>query len=191
MPDRPNILLKAAEWLPAGQWERASDRIKRRWLEAVGELAVARKRSELRRGIGVDGRKLHPVSPRSRPDGATGPPLTPHRGMSRTVRNLRHKIGLKGGTVTLYWLGRVGRTGWGTILLYHAQGVVIGTYLRDVLGLTKASMRRLKGDARRLWRRLMGSVPKPPDNPVQVPHRARRPVRRGRLPLAARPGMFA
>lgn len=174
MPDRPNILLTPASWLPDGSYAAAGEIQRRRWLNAVGELAIARKRSELRRGLGSDGKPLAPVKPSSRPDGAAGKPLVPHGGSSRTWINLRSAIGLKDGTVKLYWLGRVKGVGWGTVLLWHAQGKVRGAPVRDVLDLTPAGTRRLIADSRRLWRRLTLATPKPRQGPVRTPRRRRR-----------------
>lgn len=188
---RPRIVLPVASWIDPRQWADAPEATRRRLLEHVAARALARKRSELLRGIGADGAKLEPVSPRSRPDGAKGPPLAPHRAGSRAYRNLKTSIGLKAGTVTLWWAGRIGRYGTGTILLFHALGVVIGAYQRDVLGIAPAGLRALQAEARRFWRLVHRPAPRQrvrpelDSGPVRVPVAAVVP---GPLAAVARPG---
>lgn len=159
--DRNRIEFSPADWIGSDEWEAAPEALRLRLLTHAAEVAVRLKRQELRKGIGADGAPLDPVLPSSRPDGATGPPLDPHYGRSRSVRNLRSSIGLKAGTVTLWWTGVVvrrrhgrvvGRIAFGAILGYHARGEVPRAPVRNVLDLTETDWRKLQEDARRFWR---------------------------------------
>lgn len=153
MADANAIRLPAAEWVgPA--WEGAPDGLRRRYLEYVAGLARAAKLRELRRGVGVDGDRLRRVKRSSRPDGATGPPLSPHRAASRAQKWIRASVGT--GHVTLWW-----SHGWGQILGYHRAGSA-RLPVRNVIGLTDPDMVRLRAEARRYWRSLAGPAsPRP------------------------------
>lgn len=129
-------------------WRRASDAARRTFWRRLGEFAVAVKRDEIRRGIGVDGRPLDPVLPSSRPDGAAGKPLAPHFGGSRTSKLLAVSATPNGSKV--YWRAS-GRVSWATILGYHADGVVHGAPIRDTIGLSPAGWRKVEAQARTLW----------------------------------------
>ena len=129
-------------------WRRASDAVRRTFWRRLGEFAMGVKRDEIRRGIGVDGQPLAPVLPASRPDGATGKPLDPHYGESRTSRLLAVSATATGSKV--YWRAS-GRVSWATILGYHADGVVHGAPIRDTIGLSPAGWRRVEAQARALW----------------------------------------
>jgi hypothetical protein len=150
--DRNRIELTPSAWIDPAEWEAATTVTHLRYLNHVGETAVRLKRSELRRGIGADGAPLAPVRRESRPDGATGKPLDPHYGASRSVANLRAAVGLAKGTVTLWWTGRVRGLAFGAILGYHARGEVRGAPVRDVLDLTEGDLEKLQADARRFWK---------------------------------------
>jgi hypothetical protein len=151
------IKLDAAGWVDAKAWKAATATQRKKYLNAVADAAKSLKRSELRRGIGVDGDALLPVKPSSRKDGADGKPLDPHYGQSRVIRWLRSTIGAASGTVTLWW-----SHGWGRILGYHAEGRVLGAPIRNVIGLSPASRRKLKQQARTIW----GSITKPRWKPL-------------------------
>jgi hypothetical protein len=189
--DRNRIELKPAGWIDPGEWDAAPESIRLRFLGHVGEVATRLKREELRKGIGADGAKLKPVRPSSRPDGAGGPPLDPHYGESRSVQNLKHSVGRKAETVTLWWTGRSRGISFGAILGYHARGEVRGAPVRDVLDLTEADHRKVREDGRRFWKLIarpaVRQAPAPPVPPVApsrvVPPRARP----GTIPTAARP----
>lgn len=147
MADQNAIVLTDIEPPPTDRaWQQATEGVRLRYYQHAADEALSLKLKELRKGIGVDGQKLHPVLPKYRPDGATGPPLSPHRPESRSQKWLRSSIGMKAGTITLWW-----SHGWGEILGYHARGEVIGAYLRDVIGLTAASRNALKLEMRRWW----------------------------------------
>jgi hypothetical protein len=128
----------------------------------LGELAQAAHRAQSRAGIGSDGSRLAKVKDK-RPDGAMGPPLSPHQADSRTQRNLAFSVGREG--VTLWWRG-----GWGRILGYHANGEVIGAPIRDVLGFSPRFAARVKRQATTYWRNIAGPpLPDPVPTPAPVP----------------------
>lgn len=119
----------------------------------VGELAIQVKRREVLRGIGADGRPLIKVRPSSRPDHAKGPALVPHYAQSRTLRLLAMRVSENG--VTLFWHsghGRKQKLPWATILGFHADGVVIGAYVRNTIGISPAGMRKIEREAKQWWR---------------------------------------
>jgi hypothetical protein len=189
--------LQVASWIPPREWAAAPDRVRDRWLDGVCDLAASAKRRQVRLGIGSDGRPLPAVKPSSRPDGATGKPLDPHFGGSRSVKWLRAVPGRKAGTVTLYW-----SHGFGRILGYHARGEVIGAYIRDIIAFPPSIERTLKADARALWRR-MNAPPRPrpapspaaiapgPAPPTATPKRTPKPTPqpRGRKVVYLPPGV--
>jgi hypothetical protein len=135
-------------------WRKASESVRLKYYTHAADIALSLKQKEIRRGVGVDGKRLAPVKPSSRPDGATGPPLTPHTAESRTRKWLRVSIGLKSGTITLWW-----SHGWGQILGWHGAGLVRGAPVRDVIGLTSADLKKLHDEMRLYWLRLKRGKP--------------------------------
>lgn len=174
MADKNAIVLRDLEPPPTDrQWRSAPEAVRLQFYRFAADRAVSLKRAELRKGVGVDGQQLMPVKPRR--DGATGKPLDPHYGESRSVKWLRASIGLKAGTVTLWW-----SHGFGVILGYHARGEVLHTYLRNVIGLTRSDLAKLKADCSRYWRRLKnggGEGPKQPRKPGPKPRTPALPKR--------------
>ena len=179
MADANAITLDAAAWLPPHEWAAAPEFLRRKYLERVRDLAIFRKRDELRRGLGVDGEKLIPRK-HPRADGAKGPPLIPHRVDSRTWKRVRGSIGK--GHVTIWW-----GAGWGKVLGYHREGA--GPLpVRDVIGFTPAGGRWLRDRARDYWRSIFGHGPPPHPTRLNAPRPARpKPALPVRLPIAARP----
>jgi hypothetical protein len=165
--------------LPVAIPDSATPAQRRRALDHARDTALRLKRRELRRGKGVDGRPLKPVQPASRPDGAKGPPLSPHQAESRSQRWLRATIGAKAGTVTLWW-----SHGWGRILGYHARGEVRGAPVRDVIGLTAADRRAFDAELARWWK-LQGPRPRPRPLPPPVFVPSERSKRAGHLTVTA------
>jgi hypothetical protein len=113
-------------------WSSATAADRKALYEQAGKLAVARKRDELARSIGSNGRRMRPRK-YPRKDGANGPVLTPHDDQSRTARLMAFRASSTG--LTLFWHGGVSkgqRKPWGTILGYHAEGKVRGAPKRDV-----------------------------------------------------------
>lgn len=150
-------------------WRRASETVRLQFYKHAADIALSLKQKEIRRGIGVDGEPLAPVQRASRPDGATGPPLSPHYAESRTRKWLRASIGVKAGTVTLWW-----SHGWATILSYHRAGLVIGAPIRDVIGLTAVDETKLQAEMRAYWRRIKGGGTPPAT--ARVPTAPRTPT---------------
>jgi hypothetical protein len=160
-----NIQIRGDDIEPKGEaWDNATPADRRAYYQRAGELALVIKRDEIRRGIGYDGKPLEPVLPSSRPDGAKGKPLDPHYARSRTYRLLAMRVATNG--VTLFWHsghGRKQKLPWATILGYHADGVVIGAPMRDVVSsISPAGMRKLKARALQWWANFIASRrPKP------------------------------
>jgi hypothetical protein len=147
-------------------WKRASEADRKAYWNEVGRLAYAAKQRELAQGIGVDGKPLFPVK-HPRPDGAKGPPLSPHRIQSRFRRYLDWREGRDG--VTLFW----GHS-WRAIVGYHMLGKG-HLPVRNVVGLTLPSQNGIRERARRWWRarnplnavrRLFRTPPRQPTTPT-------------------------
>lgn len=142
-------------------WDSARDSQRLRYWQEVGRLGAAAKQEDLARGVGVDGRKLRPITEATRkrralfdysPMGTASPkapPLTPCYSASRTRSLLRWEATAEG--VTFGWAYDI-HTGrpWGEILRYHADG---GGHLpaRDVIGLSATATKRVQRDATAWW----------------------------------------
>lgn len=134
----------------ARSWGSASSAERKALYEYAGKLAVKRKREELARAIGANGRRMKPRK-HPRRDGADGPVMTPHDSSSRTARLMDARATDNG--VTLFWHSGISgrqRTAWGTILGYHADGKVRGAPKRDVR-LSRRSITKLKAELARWW----------------------------------------
>src|SRR5262245_16195392 len=96
-----NIKLSGPQFEPVNDpaWARATEKQRLAYWQHLAEFALDTKRKEIRRGIGVDGRKLKPVKPESRPDNAKGPPLIPHYAESRTAYLLASRSTSRGVTL--------------------------------------------------------------------------------------------
>jgi hypothetical protein len=136
-------------------WDQAPAGVRSAVLARLGDYAKSLKLAELRKGVGTSGGPLAPVRYR-RPDGAKGPPLSPHQADSRAQKWLRATPGSSAGTITLWW-----SHGWGQILGYHARGEVRGAPVRDVIGLTPADLDKFHARARREWKAASGTSAKP------------------------------
>lgn len=147
-----NIQLRGPEFEPKHpSWRKASKSERERVWRKIGEFAQGAYRAQLLRGEGVDGARLAPVKSTSRPDHATGPPLDPHRSHSRTydlvsIHSTDHGC-------TLYWKASGGES-WTKILGYHADGLVRGAPVRDVIGLSPRAARQVKERTATYWRSL-------------------------------------
>jgi hypothetical protein len=160
------IVLTGPEFEPTGPaWNRASEAERRAYWKRLAEIAYFIKRQEIARGVGADGKKLPPVQPSSRPDGAKGQPLDPHYGESRTARLLAYSSTAMG--ATLYWRAS-GRKSWAVILGYHARvgGEVRGAPLRDTLGISPRGRKQVAAQARQWW---TSGRPRPAPAPVLRP----------------------
>jgi hypothetical protein len=189
-----NIRLTGQEWEPAGpEWARASEADRRAYWRRLGEIALEVKRREIRRGIGIDGKKLKPVKPESRPDGAKGPPLIPHYAESRTINLL--DVRTTASAATLYWKGH-GRTSWAKILGYHAyKHGARALPVRNTIGISPAGRKKIARDARDWWKRThVTPKPKPEPRPKVLPSATKPVPQRATsagpqpLPPGARPG---
>jgi len=173
----------------APEWEGITEALKRQVLVRYAELIKERKHWELDRALDAETGEKMPARQKPRPDGASGPVLTPHNRQSRSHRYMRHSVGKA--HVTIWW-----SHGWGTVLGYHADGVVIGAFKRDVIGLTPAGVRKVDRQIQDYWRRVKPKAkPKPPttprrekdDTPARQPIGGRR-TRTGPRPIGERPG---
>lgn len=125
------------------EWLNTNRQIRNRYLRQLGPLAARMHGWQCARGLDADGRRLRPVQPESRPDGATGPPLTPHYAASRTRDLLRFRVDPDTGEVVLFWA-----EDWGTILGYHAREL---RKRRDVIGLSPGFLSNWEAEAIRVW----------------------------------------
>lgn len=145
-----NIQLRGPEFEPKHpSWRKTTKSEREAMWRKIGEFARAAYRAQLLRGEGADGRKLAPVKPASRPDHATGPPLDPHRSHSRTYDLV--SIHATDHGCTLYWKADAGQS-WTKILSYHADGLVRGAPVRDVIGLSPRAARQVKKRTATYWR---------------------------------------
>ena len=99
----------------------------------------------------------------------------PHNRQSRSQKWLRATPAK--GHVTIWW-----SHGWGKILGYHAEGVVIGAFKRDVIGLTPAGekyvYRRAEDWLRNKIKSETPAKPEPPKSAKPDPKSVRTPMRR-------------
>lgn len=132
------------------EWLEVPHTLQVRLLKQLAPLAINMHGWQCARGLDADGRRLRPVQPESRPDGAKGPPLTPHYAASRTRDLIRFRIDPEAGEVILFWA-----EDWGTILGYHAREL---RKRRDVLGLSPGFLSRWEAEANRVWKQLLRRV---------------------------------
>ncbi len=157
---------------PPVAWRAADARARREFLEFARVRAVATLRAQLVAGRDRYGARLKPVLPTSRPDGADGPPLTPHDEGSRSQKWIRSQAAPSRRGVTLWW-----SHGWGAILGYHGDGLVRGAPVRDVRGLAPGRLRTLRRECRAWWdargRPARVSTPAKAPAPAKAPESAR------------------
>jgi hypothetical protein len=168
---RASFTLGGPDFEPAHDpaWRLATDGQRRAYWAHVGRLAVYFKRDELRRGLDAHGQRLARIK-QPRPDGAAGPPLSPHHAESRFQRYCQVRTTARGATI--FW-----GSGWAKVVGGHASGRACGV-VRDVIGLTPASQRRLADHARLWWLRQHGTAsqrraPQPQPRPRPIPVAAR------------------
>ncbi len=141
------LRLDVASWIPASEWRDATSFQRGTLLDFVARRAVELKLAQIERQQGADGGRLAPRK-RPRPDGARGPVLAPHHDRSRSEKWIRTSKGRD--HVTIHW-----SHGWGVILGYHADGMVIGAPIRDIIRFPQGVMNTLKGETRIEWARLV------------------------------------
>lgn len=132
------------------EWLSTNRQIRSRYLRQLGPLAVNMHGWQCARGLDADGKRLRAVLPSSRPDGATGPPLTPHYAESRTRDLIRFRVDPDAGEVILFWA-----EDWGVILGYHAYEL---RKRRDVLGLSPRFLGNWEAEANRVWNQTLRRV---------------------------------
>lgn len=157
-------------------WDFAADKLRREFWRVVVRLVKDANEFERARGRDRFGRKLTPISRYTRahrrsamgPADPNAPPLTPADGASRTVA---------------YFDGRAHadhaeffyRNGWGKILNFHRIGA--GRLpVRDVIGISPASLRKVTGQALAWWQNKRQEVRMPPPLPPPVREPAPLPV---------------
>ena len=113
-----------------------------RYWKELARLMFEERRSELFKGLGVDG---HRLSKRKDPrrDGATGPVLIPHFSASRFSTKMSYAGEPDRAVVT--W-----DKDWVVVVAGHASGRATGT-VRDVCGLTPSGIVRVVKQARKWW----------------------------------------
>lgn len=155
---------------PAGAaWDAAAPAERARFYFEAGKRAVVELRGQLLEGKDRYGRRMPPrVYPRA--DAATGPVLSPHETASRSWKRLRSTPAKDG--VVLWW-----SHGWGRILSYHGEGLVIGAPARDVRGLAPARLAALKKGMAAWWAKGHPDA-KPAPKPKAGPKPAVSPVAR-------------
>jgi hypothetical protein len=168
---------------PGRAWSDAPAADRLAFYKHAGELAVKAKRAELARAIGANGRRMK-ARKRPRPDGATGPVLTPHREGSRTSKLLAARPTASG--VTLFWhagLRKGQERPWGAILAFHARGA--GKLpVRDVR-LSRRAINALRAEMGRWWADRLAERRRLARNADRRGRRARAgPIRRAQEALA-------
>lgn len=164
-PAKASFSLSGADVEPVHwAWALAGPKERRAYYLDLGRACYRRKILELAAGIGVDGRPLRPVKPSSRPDRATGPPLSPHEAASRFQRYLVKQPFADPTRCTLYWT-----QGWAKVVRGHMVGWG-HLPVRDVVGLTKRHVREAVAEARAAWALRHGVEP-PPKAPKRATKR--------------------
>lgn len=132
------------------EWRNTARTVRTRYLRLLGPIAARMHGWQCARGLDARGKRLRAVLPSSRPDGATGPPLTPHYAASRTRDLIRFRVDPDAGEVILFWA-----EDWGTILGYHAREL---PKRRDVIGLSPGFLSNWEAEANRMWNQTLRRV---------------------------------
>ena len=193
------------------EWASAPAALRRAYYEESGRLALQQLAKQLGKGIGANGRAMKARIRAILPDGADGPVMEPHYDASRVITLADYKSTDK--ALTIFWHAGSGHTShriakkkgkkatpFGTILQYHADGLVRGVPVRDVR-LSKANIAVVKLRMKQWWAsRQPKPKPKPKPAPVKPKPKPGRgiPVGRGphvidsrdfRSKLAPKPGV--
>jgi hypothetical protein len=148
--------------------------LRKRYFDAVGMVVLKELAKQLGKGIGANGRQMKARIQPVLADGADGPVMEPHYEMSRVITLADYAATDRG--ITLFWHAGTGHatarrarkkgkkaTPFGTILGYHADGLVRGAPIRDVrLCAARRSNVQKAGEA--IWRGL-----RPPEKPAPKP----------------------
>lgn len=151
--DKASFTVSGPEWEPKGAVSLRSDADRRWWWKTFGDWCLAAKRRELRRNRDVKGKPFRPIKYK-RPDGAKGPPLSPHQAGSRFQK----------------WARVVGTSRQFTIFWSHGWAKVVGAHAwprmrpggwalpkRDAVGLTNASLKWAHELTLGAWRHRLGT----------------------------------
>lgn len=149
--DRAEIRIEGIE--PTDErWRRSAPALRQEFWKIVGKIALAVYDRQVAAGLDRNGRPMKRVQIKDRPrfqsgKHVDGPPLTPHRALSRTRRLLTYRSSST--DVVLHW-----KKEWGTILLFHADGPLHNKNLpvRDVIGIAPSGMAEIERVALGWWR---------------------------------------
>lgn len=183
---KASFTVSGPEYEPTGAEALRTEDDRRYWWKIFGEWCLRAKRKELAKGQDRRGKPFKPIK-YVRPDGATGPPLSPHRRASRFQKWARVVATTR--QVTLFW-----SHGWAKVVGAHAFPKVrpAGWKLpkRDAVGLTPGSLRWAFGMTLGAWRHKIGTGPAKlthvtppvgsPPIPLEVPTLRPRPRTRTR-----------
>jgi hypothetical protein len=145
--------IEASDVAPTGDptWAAAGPDVRRAFWRAVVAYGLKAHDEQTAAGLDRFGAPLRPIRPATRrnrrsemgPADPNAPPLTPAYAVSRTRLNLTGRA--EEDRAVFGWTD-----GWGRILVYHAQGR--GRLpVRDVIGLSPASVRKVRGWAAGWW----------------------------------------
>jgi hypothetical protein len=139
---------------------KASDTDRAKFWAAVSLFVAAAKDLELRQGLDKDGEALAPLAAKTikyrrsamGPADPYAPPLQPAHGLSRTRSLFTVEVADDLDGVNCFWSYDAHTGGsWGDILQYHADGAG-NLPVRDVIGLSTASLATVKSKADAWWR---------------------------------------
>lgn len=158
------------------RWKAASNAERRAFYSKAGDVALERLKKQLSRGVGANGRAMKPRKQAVLDDGADGPVMEPHYDLSRVIRLSDYQATDR--SLTLFWQAGTGHashrqarkkgkkaTPFGTILQYHADGLVRNAPVRDVR-LSRASIHQVKLEMRKWWDGQEPPQPKPRPRPA-------------------------
>lgn len=140
-------------------WQRATPAQRHAFWKIAGRIAFEVKQRELSKGLDYSGKPLRPVTVRNTRyksgDMLDGPPLMPHRTISRTRRLLRYFAQATMNQIRFYWA-----MDWGKVLDYHRRGAVIKRGgrcvgrlpVRNVFGISKKGRDEIASRAYLEWR---------------------------------------
>jgi GNAT superfamily N-acetyltransferase len=175
------------------EWHAAGDDVHRSFWRRVVELVLVQKDRELAAGLDRHGRKMFRISAATRRRGrwrshtgqgtADNPPLDPANELSRTRSLFTGRAHVD--HAEFYWkYDEVSHQHWGRILGYHREGSE-RLPIRDVIGLSPASLGRVQKGANKWWtdwKRGHAMLAKVEQVEVVVPPIAGRPIPPRALP---------
>jgi hypothetical protein len=142
---------------------------------AVANFVIEAKERELRQGLDRFGNPMHALAQstiRRRksavgPAHAYAPPLTPAYKLSRTRSLFTADVNERATGVVCWWMyDEITGASWGDILEYHRTGNE-RLPVRDVIGLTPASLAKIKQQALAWWNAYLAGLPAVPAVPPE------------------------